>query len=134
MLNEYRANFALKESRPLISQRNNLKEQVEASENRGGDCGASHDELHGGGGKCEGSWWALASQRTLGLNRLDGHCEFMVTVADKLSYNLLPAATNKCPAMALIRVLGEIKVVVLPLACYLAAYSGKDGLFSDLFA
>lgn len=36
--------------------------------------------------------------------------------------------------MALIRVLGEIKVVVLPLACYLAAYSSKDGLFSDLFA
>ena len=61
VLNEYRTNLALEESRPLISQRNNLNEQVKASENRGGDCGASHDELHGGGG-CEGSgglWQAI---------------------------------------------------------------------------
>lgn len=58
----------------------------------------------------------------------------MATSAVKLSYNLLPAATNKCLAMALIRVLGEIKVVVLPLACYLKASSSNDGIFSDLLA
>ena len=38
-----------------------------------------------------------------------------VTETAKLSYNLLPTATKNCRPTALNRVLGEIKVVMLPL-------------------